>query len=356
METFGHLDGKNQPKGLVRQLYETLRDASKKDLRVSHALETHNYQRLLDNIDSNRDGFYSPEEYRRAVHNPSYRDALYKVIVRHPSDWYYKSDEGMWAGFIKKLEKYAPDWVPYTQQFTDKLCWMQELTKLNLGPVLWHMHPMMFLGALKKRKKLGWAHSKFADLLGRVESKNDYTAYNVTKSGKLVSHYNTNLTRMTLYQVMEAQRERSMFATGRFQIVPETLKSAINTLNLNTSKLYDSEMQDEIFENFLIKVKRPALINFLEGNGSVEDAIYEWAKEFASAGVRKGKAISPKKVPVLDGMGFPVYENGEKKYNVISRIADVEGVSYYADDGFNKASLLPDEMAQSLEDSKSGML
>ncbi|EOU9513072.1 hypothetical protein ACOJCK_003012 [Cronobacter dublinensis] len=44
----------------MRQLYETLRDASKKDLRVSHALETHNYQRLLDNIDSNRDGFYSP--------------------------------------------------------------------------------------------------------------------------------------------------------------------------------------------------------------------------------------------------------------------------------------------------------
>ena len=164
-ESFVHLDGKNQPKGLVRQLYETLRDASKKDLRVSHALETHNYQRLLDNIDSNRDGFYSPEEYRRAVHNPSYRDALYKVIVRHPSDWYYKSDEGMWAGFIKKLEKYAPDWVPYTQQFTDKLCWMQELTKLNLGPVLWHMHPVMFLGSFIKGDRIIWMR-KFIDIFG----------------------------------------------------------------------------------------------------------------------------------------------------------------------------------------------
>ncbi|EOW6619290.1 hypothetical protein ACVS9W_003895 [Cronobacter dublinensis] len=164
-KSFVHLDGKNQPKGLVRQLYETLRDASKKDLRVSHALETHNYQRLLDNIDSNRDGFYSPEEYRRAVHNPSYRDALYKVIVRHPSDWYYKSDEGMWAGFIKKLEKYAPDWVPYTQQFTDKLCWMQELTKLNLGPVLWHMHPVMFLGSFIKGDRIIWMR-KFIDIFG----------------------------------------------------------------------------------------------------------------------------------------------------------------------------------------------
>ncbi|EOW6415149.1 hypothetical protein ACOZWK_003911, partial [Cronobacter malonaticus] len=70
-------------------------------------------------IDSNRDGLYSPEEYRRAVHNPSYRDTLYKTIVMHPSDWYYRSDEDMWAGFIKTLEKYAPDWAPYTQQFTD---------------------------------------------------------------------------------------------------------------------------------------------------------------------------------------------------------------------------------------------
>ncbi|EOC1701235.1 hypothetical protein ACI1BX_003799, partial [Cronobacter dublinensis] len=218
----------NQPKGLVRQLYETLRDASKKDQRVSHALETHNYQRLLDNIDSNRDGFYSPEEYRRAVHNPSYRDALYKVIVRPPSDWYYKSDEGMWAGFIKKLEKYAPDWVPYTQLFTDKLCWIQELKNLNLGPVLWHMHPLMFLGALKKRKKLGWAYSKFADLLGRVESKNDYTAYNAHVT--YTPHYNTSLTKMTIKDVMNSQADptiNGLFATGRFQITPDTLHEAV---------------------------------------------------------------------------------------------------------------------------------
>ncbi|EPE7488824.1 hypothetical protein ACSMAF_000842 [Cronobacter universalis] len=144
-ESFIHLDGKKQPKGLVRQLYEKLLEVSQKDRRVSNALDPHNYRRLLNKIDSNRDGLYSPEEYRRAVHNPSYRDTLYKTIVMHPSDWYYRSDEDMWAGFIKTLEKYAPDWVPYTQQFTDRLCWMQELKKLKLGPVLWHMHPIMFL-------------------------------------------------------------------------------------------------------------------------------------------------------------------------------------------------------------------
>ncbi|ELY2853989.1 hypothetical protein SMC92_000996 [Cronobacter dublinensis] len=352
-ENFVHLDGKNQPKGLVRQLYETLRDASKKDLRVSHALETHNYQRLLDNIDSNRDGFYSPEEYRRAVHNPSYRDALYKVIVRHPSDWYYKSDEGMWAGFIKKLEKYAPDWVPYTQQFTDKLCWMQELTKLNLGPVLWHMHPVMFLGALKKRKKLGWAHSKFADLLGRVESKNDYTAYNVHVT--YTPHYNTNLTKMTIKDVMNSQADptiNGLFATGRFQITPDTLHEAVRYLSLDLNELYDEVMQDRIFEEYLIKVKRPAIIMFLEESGSVEDAIYEWALEFASAGVRKGREISPSKNEFEHNADGSVMYSKKGKPIHKRRYASIEGMSYYSGDGVNKAHIMPDDMVKALQESK----
>ncbi|ELY4819212.1 hypothetical protein SM094_003911 [Cronobacter malonaticus] len=168
-ESFVHLDGKKQPKGLVRQLYEKLLEVSQKDRRVSNALDPHNYRRLLNKIDSNRDGLYSPEEYRRAVHNPSYRDTLYKTIVMHPSDWYYRSDEDMWSGFIKTLEKYAPDWVPYTQQFTDRLCWMQELKKLKLGPVLWHMHPIVFLGSLIKRDKIIWM-KKFTEKFGVIKA------------------------------------------------------------------------------------------------------------------------------------------------------------------------------------------
>ncbi|ELQ5983853.1 hypothetical protein R2207_004207 [Cronobacter sakazakii] len=168
-ESFVHLDGKKQPKGLVRQLYEKLLEVSQKDRRVSNALDPHNYRRLLNKIDSNRDGLYSPEEYRRAVHNPSYRDTLYKTIVRHSCDWYYRSDEDMWVGFIKTLEKYAPEWVPYTKQFTDRLCWMQELKKLKLGPVLWHMHPIMFLGSLIKRDKIIWM-KKFTEKFGLMKA------------------------------------------------------------------------------------------------------------------------------------------------------------------------------------------
>jgi hypothetical protein len=351
--SFDYLDGKNQPVGFFRSLINSLYEAATGDTRTSHALVKHNYQRLLDKIDSGSDR-YSPMEYWRALHNPDYRDTIQKTIVKHPSDWYFKKGDAIWQPFLNALKKEAPEWKKYSEDFLDKMAWMQDVTSEKLGPSLWHMHPIAFLGALIK-KNTGWAHSKFANLLGSVESKNDYSAYNVTKTGKSVPHYNTNLTKMTISEVIDAQRERNMFATGRFQIIPETLKSAVKALSLDTSKLYDAAMQDQIFEQFLIKLKRPAFINYLEGNGSAEDAIYAWAKEFASAGVRKGKSISPKKEPVLDANGLPVYENGKKKYKLVPRVAEVEGESYYAGDGLNKAHLLPDTMIKALEDSKNGM-
>ncbi|EPC8717888.1 hypothetical protein ACR25M_003916 [Salmonella enterica subsp. enterica serovar Infantis] len=351
--SFDYLDGKKQPTGFFRSLINSLYEAAIDDSRTSHALVKHNYQRLLDKIDSGSDR-YSPMEYWRALHNPDYRDVLQKTIVKHPSDWYFKKDDAIWQPFLNALKKDAPEWKKYSEDFLDKMAWMQDVTTEKLGPSLWHMHPIAFLGALIK-KNTGWAHSKFANLLGSVESKNDYSAYNVTKTGKSVPHYNTNLTKMTISEVIDAQRERNMFATGRFQIIPETLKRAVKALNLDTSKLYDAAMQDQIFEQFLIRLKRPAFINYLEGNGSAEDAIYAWAKEFASAGVRKGKSISPKKEPVLDANGLPVYENGKKKYRLVPRVAEVEGESYYSGDGLNKAHLLPDTMIKALEDSKNGM-
>lgn len=75
--TFDNLDGKNQPVGFFRSLFNALCEAATGDTRTSHALVRHNYQRLLDKIDSGSDS-YSPMEYRRALHNPDYRDVIQK--------------------------------------------------------------------------------------------------------------------------------------------------------------------------------------------------------------------------------------------------------------------------------------
>ena len=349
--SFDYLNGKTQPTGFFRNLIDSLYEAAKNDTRISHALVKHNYRRLLDKIDSGAEDYFSME-YWRALHNPDYRDVIQKTIVKHPSDWYFKKEDPIWQPFLNALKKDSPEWKQYSEAFLDKMAWMREVTTEKLGPALWHMHPIVFLGALIQ-KKMGWAHSKFADFLGHVESKNDYTAYNVHVTYK--PHYNTNLTSMTIKEVRESQDDPSqngLFATGRFQIIPDTLKAAIRELELDSNALFDEDMQDKIFEEYLIKIKRPAIIDYLEGNGDVENAIYAWAKEFASAGVRKGKEITPSKTEfeMLPNGDFKLDNKGHKIRK--RRFAQSEGISYYSGDGINVAHIKPDDMVRVLMESK----
>ncbi|MFV6386229.1 hypothetical protein ACNPE6_18935 [Klebsiella pneumoniae] len=150
--SFDYLDGKNQPTGFFRNLIDSLYQAATNDPRTSHALVKHNYQRLLDKIDSGSDR-YSPMEYWRALHNPDYRDVVQKTIVKHPSDWYFKKDDVIWQPFLNALKKDAPEWKKYSEDFLDKMAWMPDLTTEKLGPALWHMHPIMFLGTMISVKK-----------------------------------------------------------------------------------------------------------------------------------------------------------------------------------------------------------
>ncbi|EKQ4521956.1 hypothetical protein P5L48_001045 [Escherichia coli] len=145
--SFDYLDGKKQPTGFFRNLIDSLYQAAIDDTRTSHALVKHNYQRLLDKIDSGSDR-YSPMEYWRALHNPDYRDVIQKTIVKHPSDWYFKKGDAIWQPFLNALKKDAPEWKKYSEDFIDKMAWMQDVTSEKLGPSLWHMHPIMFLGKL----------------------------------------------------------------------------------------------------------------------------------------------------------------------------------------------------------------
>ncbi|HIG3161094.1 hypothetical protein [Klebsiella pneumoniae] len=150
--SFDYLDGKNQPTGFFRNLIDSLYQAATNDPRTSYALVKHNYQRLLDKIDSGSDR-YSPMEYWRALHNPDYRDVVQKTIVKHPSDWYFKKDDVIWQPFLNALKKDAPEWKKYSEDFLDKMAWMPDLTTEKLGPSLWHMHPIMFLGTMISVKK-----------------------------------------------------------------------------------------------------------------------------------------------------------------------------------------------------------
>lgn len=146
-ESFNLLDGIQHPDNVVKGILEQMYKAAQDETRTSHALNEYNYQRLLELIDSNHDGRYSEQEYLQAVHNVSYRDHRYRIIAKHASEWYYDKDDLLWKTYLDTLTIDAPQWKTYTEAFIEKIKWMKQVE--DMGPELWHMHPVAFLGALK---------------------------------------------------------------------------------------------------------------------------------------------------------------------------------------------------------------
>lgn len=171
--SFDYLNDKVQPTCLFRNIIESLYIAAKEDTRISHAMVKYNYQRLLDKIDSGV-ADYASAEYLRAFHNSDYRDVIQKMIVKHPSDWYFKKNDAIWQSFLKPLKKDAPEWKAYSEEYIDKMSWMQDIKTECLGPSLWHIHPIKFLTMLS-----GVEEFKYCELLFGGEIMKTANKYNV---------------------------------------------------------------------------------------------------------------------------------------------------------------------------------
>lgn len=148
--SFNLIDGTNQPDNVVKGILEQLHKAAQDETRTTHALNKYSYQRLLEMIDTNQDGYYSEQEYLQAVHNTSYRDRLYRVIARHASECYAGKDDPLWKAYLDTLTTDAPLWKTYLETFLDRMTWMKKTAEkgVALGPEPWHMHPVVFLDAL----------------------------------------------------------------------------------------------------------------------------------------------------------------------------------------------------------------
>lgn len=189
-----------------------------------------------------------------------------------------------------------------------------------------------------KSKKYKWAHSEFGNLIAMKESSDNYNICNKTKGGYQLIN-NVKVVELTIEEVQKKQKDRDLFAVGRYQLIPNTLNDAVDKLTLDIDQKLDEEMQDKIFDEYLITVKRPNIIAYLENDGSVEDAMYASAMEWASIGVQKGKRISDKLV------------KNDNKITKTIRYAE-GGESYYAGDGLNKAHITPEQIKTTLINSK----
>lgn len=134
-------------KGLITTQTETVMALSGQPYSKAEAF---NYRQLLDKIDDGKSTWYNAEQYRRAVQNPSMRDHLNSLCVKHPSDWYYSSETPVWkAFFTPQLKKEAPEWYAYSEKF---LIDLHRVPGMMKNP--WHMHPLVFLDAITMNAKV----------------------------------------------------------------------------------------------------------------------------------------------------------------------------------------------------------
>ncbi len=131
-----------------------------------------------------------------------------------------------------------------------------------------------------------------ADLIARGEG--DYNAVNRGYAGDTPGGIQalTGLTfeNYTVGQVI-AYQQRWLFAVGRYQFIPSTLRFAVAHSSVNNLDMFTPDAQDRLMAA-LILYKRPAIGAFLRGDHNLEGwALNELAKEWASIEYRGGRGF-----------------------------------------------------------------
>ena len=130
-----------------------------------------------------------------------------------------------------------------------------------------------------------------AALINGAESgKSGYNAYNRgTMGNKILGPIGPrDLTKMTIAEIFtDMQRnhsdEKRLFAVGKYQCIPSTLRDAVLHLGIDPNTTYfDATTQERIFSDYLLDKKRPKISAYIKGKSddvkaAMNDAASEWA-------------------------------------------------------------------------------
>ena len=100
------------------------------------------------------------------------------------------------------------------------------------------------------RGSLGGIHKQALDIISRPESGGNYNAMNRGQGGDSPGGskqwLGKNLTDMTIGEVLQLQKQGKVWATGRYQFVPNTLPGVVKSANLKPSDPFSRENQDRM--------------------------------------------------------------------------------------------------------------
>lgn len=133
-----------------------------------------------------------------------------------------------------------------------------------------------------------------------------------------------DLSKMTVNEIMAAQKRDEFDAVGRFQMVPETFEDGVKALGLKGSERFTPQLQERFFNDYLIqKAGGGHALGYIQGkHNDLNKAMVAMAKEWA---------------------GFPV------PYAMKGHVMDVKaGESYYKGYHGNKSRLSVNEVRSAL--------
>lgn len=151
--------------------------------------------------------------------------------------------------------------------------------------------------------------------------------------GGAAKYFGKNLTDMSVDEVMNLQGQKKLFAAGKYQIVPTTMEDFVARGGVSRNDMFNEATQEK-FPKYVVYTKRPEVGDYLNGKGSLEDALIGLSAEFASIGVPRDMQ------PGEYGSGYP-------------KTFRPKGTTFYGGTS-NAAHTTPESVASALKQVKGG--
>jgi len=104
-------------------------------------------------LDTGAGNQLSEEKLYDALHHPELgiRDIAARLVVKHDSEWFGDGSHYKWKAFFQNYDRLCID---YAQKWLADMEWMSQVPAFSEGKPIWHMHPVVFLGALNQKRVL----------------------------------------------------------------------------------------------------------------------------------------------------------------------------------------------------------
>jgi len=181
-------------------------------------------------------------------------------------------------------------------------------------------------GALAGTAALVGKESLAANISKYESGEAGYNAYNkgtvgnkIIPSDKPIDFSNMTISEYLRRGALKQGDPDRLFAVGKYQIIPGTMKGLIEKLKIDPETTYlDPATQDMLFANGLIGQNRKKVDAYVKGRSDDRDgAILELAKEFASVGIPYDMDVGKKKLKKGDsyysGIGGNVAHNSPEQ-------------------------------------------